>query len=95
MTLLNLLWFKILVKTVMLFVSQVEEPLWAPTKISTPSGVKEFPLKDGDYNFLNSAGFQYEAAAIRDCLVKGTYYSEKNFQPLTCCKILKWTTLHY
>ncbi|XP_045175459.2 trans-1,2-dihydrobenzene-1,2-diol dehydrogenase-like isoform X2 [Mercenaria mercenaria] len=51
---------------------EVEHPFWAPTKISTPSGVKEFPLKDdGGYNFGNSAGLHYEANAVRDCLSKG------------------------
>ncbi|XP_053383571.1 trans-1,2-dihydrobenzene-1,2-diol dehydrogenase-like [Mercenaria mercenaria] len=36
---------------------EVEQPFWAPTKISTPSGVKEFPLNDdGGYNFKNCAG---------------------------------------
>ncbi|XP_060606683.1 trans-1,2-dihydrobenzene-1,2-diol dehydrogenase-like [Ruditapes philippinarum] len=52
-------------------VIEVEQPLWSPTRIRMPSGVKEFPLKDGEYNFKNSAGFQYEAAAVRDCLLKG------------------------
>ena len=49
----------------------MDGPLWCPTKVTTPSGSYEFPLKAGDYNFLNSAGFQYEAAAVRDCLKSG------------------------
>ncbi|XP_045175953.2 trans-1,2-dihydrobenzene-1,2-diol dehydrogenase-like [Mercenaria mercenaria] len=50
---------------------EVEQPFWAPTKIRTPSGVKEFALNYEGYVYENSAGFQYEANAIRDCLSKG------------------------
>lgn len=42
------------------------------TKVTTPSGTYEFPLKDGNYNFVNGAGFQYEAAAVRNALNSGT-----------------------
>lgn len=50
---------------------ELEGPFWCPTKILTPAGPLEFPLKHGEYYFTNSAGFQYEAAAVRDCLLKG------------------------
>ena len=51
---------------------QVGSPIWCPTKITTPSGSYEFPLKeDGGYNYYNCAGFQYEAAAVRNALNSG------------------------
>lgn len=56
---------------------QIESPFWCPTKMTTPSGVLEFPLKTAEYNFINSAGLQFEAADVRDCLQKGKIESEK------------------
>ena len=50
---------------------KIESPFWCPTKMTTPSGVLEFPLKTAEYNFINSAGLQFEAADVRDCLQKG------------------------
>ena len=46
-------------------------PIWCPTELTTPSGSYEFPLKSGDYNYLNSGGFQYEATAVRNYLKSG------------------------
>lgn len=50
---------------------KIEAPFYCPTKVTTPSGSYEFPLKEGTYNFLNSAGLHYEAAAVRKYLKSG------------------------
>lgn len=49
----------------------IGSPFWCPTKVTTPSGFFEFPLTSGDYNFGNSAGFKYEASAVRQYLKSG------------------------
>ena len=53
------------------FIFQIEGPFWCPTKIKTPTGVYDFPLKSGDYYHTNSAGLQYEAAAVRKYIQEG------------------------
>lgn len=59
--------------TQQLIVLQIESPMWAPTKIITPSKTYEFPLKEGKYNYPNSAGLYHEAAAVRNYLKSGKY----------------------
>lgn len=56
---------------------QIGSPFWCPTTITTPSGSYEFPLKVGDYNYGNGAGFQYEAAAVRNALASGAKETEE------------------
>ncbi|KAH3777270.1 hypothetical protein DPMN_178747 [Dreissena polymorpha] len=55
----------------MLAVHGIESPFHAPTRVLTPTGTNEFPLKEGSYHFGNSAGLQYEATEIRRCLLEG------------------------
>ncbi|XP_071100092.1 trans-1,2-dihydrobenzene-1,2-diol dehydrogenase-like [Haliotis cracherodii] len=52
---------------------KVEDPFWCPTKMTSPSGVFEFPLPTCKLkmHFSNSEGFQYEQRCVRDCLKKG------------------------
>lgn len=50
---------------------EIGSPFWCPTTLTTPSGSYHFPMKDGEYNFGSSAGFQYEAAAVRSYLKSG------------------------
>ncbi|XP_052233701.1 trans-1,2-dihydrobenzene-1,2-diol dehydrogenase-like isoform X3 [Dreissena polymorpha] len=54
---------------------QIESPFHAPTRVLTPTGTNEFPLKEGSYHFGNSAGLQYEATEIRRCLLEGAIES--------------------
>lgn len=56
---------------------KIEAPMWVPTKVSTPSGSHEYPLKDGKYNYPNGAGFQYEATAVRNYLKAGATEAEE------------------
>lgn len=46
---------------------------WCPTKLITPSGVKEWPLPQSSVPFLhhNSAGLRYEAEEARQCILAG------------------------
>ncbi|XP_001607561.1 trans-1,2-dihydrobenzene-1,2-diol dehydrogenase [Nasonia vitripennis] len=52
---------------------------WCPPSIETPSGLHtvELPKINGRLNFINSSGFVYEAAEVRDCLKKGLLESPK------------------
>ncbi|XP_052785036.1 trans-1,2-dihydrobenzene-1,2-diol dehydrogenase-like isoform X2 [Mya arenaria] len=50
---------------------ELDDPFHCATRCRTPSGEHEFPLKNNDYNFVNSSGLSYEAAAARDSLLKG------------------------
>lgn len=56
---------------------QIDSPFWCPTKITTPTGVFEWPLKQADYYHNNSAGLQFEAEDVRNCLQNGKTESEK------------------
>ncbi|XP_041348491.1 trans-1,2-dihydrobenzene-1,2-diol dehydrogenase-like [Gigantopelta aegis] len=52
---------------------RVDSPFWCPTKMSGPSGIKEFPLPKMKYpvNLINSEGLYYEAGCVGECLKKG------------------------
>ena len=54
---------------------------WCPHTIETPSKTYNFPIPDvGKINFKNSGGFQYEAQAVRQSLLKGMHlliYTQK------------------
>ena len=69
--LVDLLWDFVWIIHVPCFIFQIEGPFWCPTKIKTPTGVYDFPLKSGDYYHTNSAGLQYEAAAVRKYIQEG------------------------
>ena len=55
--------------------------LWCPDTIKTPDGkTHHFPIPDiGDTNYTNCGGFQYEAKAVRECLLKGNSTGLYNF----------------
>lgn len=46
---------------------------WAPTKLITPTGVKEWPLPESSVPFIhhNSCGLRYEAEEVRKCILAG------------------------
>jgi len=49
-------------------------PMWTPTELQTPSGLKTFPLPSGakhPFNFGNSANMAYESQHVRECLLAG------------------------
>lgn len=49
---------------------------WCPTRAELPNKVLSEPLPDkyyAEFNFLNSAGFQYEANEVRECIKKGQF----------------------
>lgn len=52
---------------------EVDSPFWAPTKIRKNDEEMEFPLPstDAKFNFVNSAGFSYEAECVRKCIENG------------------------
>ncbi|KAL4220384.1 hypothetical protein ACF0H5_020787 [Mactra antiquata] len=56
---------------------EVHEPFYCPTKVTTPTGTFEFPLKENKYCYPNSAGLHYEVIGIRECLLKGLLESPK------------------
>ena len=65
---------------------QIEAPM-LPSKVTTPPRAHDFPLKNGNYNYPNGAGFQYKAKAIRNYLKAGkvennTYSSKALFLEL-------------
>ncbi|XP_060582302.1 trans-1,2-dihydrobenzene-1,2-diol dehydrogenase-like [Ruditapes philippinarum] len=55
---------------------EVQAPMHCPTTMTSVSGTSAFPLKDADYFHTNSAGLQYEAAAVRECIRKGVMESD-------------------
>jgi dihydrodiol dehydrogenase / D-xylose 1-dehydrogenase (NADP) len=48
-------------------------PFWCSQKIDTPEGSFDYPYPEAKFpfNFTNSAGLQYEAQHVRECLQKG------------------------
>lgn len=59
-----------------MYVLQIPEFIWAPTKLeNNKEEVEEFEKTPGGvYNFPNSGGLLYEADYVRECLTHG----EKN-----------------
>ena len=51
----------------------LESPFHCTTKLTTPYGVKEFPLPELEHpsNFVNSAGLRYEIDATRKSILSG------------------------
>lgn len=49
---------------------------WAPTKLITPNGIKEWPLPQTPvpYEYKDSGGLMYEAENVRQCILTGTSY---------------------
>lgn len=58
---------------------EIGAPFWAPTKMTVCGEEKEFPLPqgDGEYVYINSSGLHYEAAEVRRCLKQGLLESPK------------------
>lgn len=58
---------------------EIHSPFWAPTKMTVCGEEKEFPLPqgDGDYLHVNSSGLHYQAAEVRRCLKQGLLESPK------------------
>ncbi|XP_041348492.1 trans-1,2-dihydrobenzene-1,2-diol dehydrogenase-like [Gigantopelta aegis] len=52
---------------------KVDTPFWCPTKMSGPSGDKEFPLPKAKHPVIlpNSEGLCYEADCVRQCFNEG------------------------
>ena len=63
--------------------------MWSPTKVTTPFGSYEFPLKEGTYNYPNSAAFHIEATAVRNYLKSGIPSSVSGMSEL-CLTITNW-----
>uniref|UniRef100_A0A1B6CSQ0 Trans-1,2-dihydrobenzene-1,2-diol dehydrogenase n=2 Tax=Clastoptera arizonana TaxID=38151 RepID=A0A1B6CSQ0_9HEMI len=58
---------------------EISRPMWSPTKIIVNGEEKVFPLPkvEGEFNFVNSVGLNYEAAEVRRCLLEGLKESPK------------------
>ena len=57
---------------------KIPKPFWCPTRLETPTGVKEYPLPEPSLpvNFPNGQGMFYEAEEVRRCLKEGKRESE-------------------
>lgn len=54
--------------------------MWCPSVLEVNGKELKFPLPEAatPLNFTNSTGLRYEAEEVRQCLLKGTTYSELN-----------------
>ena len=57
---------------------KVPKRFGCPTRLETPSGVKDYPLPETTLplNYANSTGLRYEAEEVRRCLAEGKKESE-------------------
>ena len=57
---------------------KIPKPFWTPTRLETPTGVKEYPLPETTLplNYVNSTGLRYEAEEVRRCLAEGKKESD-------------------